>query len=76
MKLSSIVRTISVGLCTLAGVLALSACTTDDPTNSPAGPGVENPAAAAPNSVVPGVGGQVSNGGGASGGGPGGSLGN
>ena len=46
----------------------LSACVDNDPANSPAGPGVENPAAARLNSIEPAVGGPAGNGGGVSGG--------
>ena len=49
-------------------ILSLGGCIDNDPANSPAGPGVENPAAASPNSIIPAVGGPSGNGGGVSGG--------
>lgn len=58
----------------LLGVLTLlsgfAGCAAEDPAASAAGPGVENPAAAAPNTIVPAVG-TAGNGGGSSGGGAG-----
>ncbi len=51
-------------------ILGLAGCAADSPANAANGPGVENPAAAAPNSVMPAVG-SAGNGGGMSGGGAG-----
>ena len=65
-----------LGMIAIASSIAMTliGCVDNDPANSPAGPGIENPAAAGPNSVVPAIGGPAGNGGGVSGGAPSGAA--
>ena len=60
-------RTVVFTIYACAGSFVLSACTDNDPANSPAGPGVKVPPGAVDN-VEPAVGGPAGHGGGVSGG--------
>ncbi len=70
MKLIPFSRSLCLAAIGAVVITTLAGCTTDDPSAGAAGPGVENPAAAAPNSIIPAVG-TSGNGGGISGGGGG-----